>query len=57
MAHTSERDILVDVHMDWPLSREEVTLFYSPERLVVVAPLPDDRYRIVATVEEAPESP
>ena len=31
--------VLADVRMDWPLSREEVSLFYSPEGLVVVAPL------------------
>ena len=43
--------------MDRPLSREEVTLFYSPEGLVVVAPLPNERFRIVATVDEAPEVP
>jgi 2-polyprenyl-6-methoxyphenol hydroxylase-like FAD-dependent oxidoreductase len=43
--------------MDWPLSREEVTLFYSPKGLVVVAPLPKERFRIVATVDEAPEVP
>jgi 2-polyprenyl-6-methoxyphenol hydroxylase-like FAD-dependent oxidoreductase len=49
--------VLADVRMDWPLSREEVSLFYSPEGLVVVAPLPGDRYRIVATVDEAPEAP
>jgi 2-polyprenyl-6-methoxyphenol hydroxylase-like FAD-dependent oxidoreductase len=49
--------VLADVHMDWPLSREEVTLFYSPEGLVVVAPLPDDRFRIVATMDDAPELP
>ena len=49
--------VLADVHMDWPLSREEVTLFYSPAGLVVVAPLPDDHYRIVATVDNAPEQP
>lgn len=49
--------VLADVHMDWPLSREEVSLFFSPEGLVVVAPLPQDRYRIVATVDDAPEQP
>jgi 2-polyprenyl-6-methoxyphenol hydroxylase-like FAD-dependent oxidoreductase len=52
-----QRFVLADVHMDWPLSREEVTLFYSPDGLVVVAPLPDDHFRIVATVDEAPELP
>jgi 2-polyprenyl-6-methoxyphenol hydroxylase-like FAD-dependent oxidoreductase len=49
--------VLADVHMQWPLSRNEVTLFYSPKGFVVVAPLPDDRFRIVATVDEAPEVP
>lgn len=46
---------LADVRMDWSLPRDEVNLFLSAEGLVVVAPLPDDRYRIVATIEEAPE--
>jgi 2-polyprenyl-6-methoxyphenol hydroxylase-like FAD-dependent oxidoreductase len=50
-----ESFVLADVRMDWPLSRDEVTLFYSPKGLVVVAPLPDERFRIVATVEAAPE--
>jgi 2-polyprenyl-6-methoxyphenol hydroxylase-like FAD-dependent oxidoreductase len=49
--------VLADVHMDWPLSQEEVTLFYSPEGLVVVAPLPEDHFRIVATMDDAPEFP
>ena len=49
--------VLADVYMDWPLSRDEVSLFFSPEGLAVVAPLPHDRYRIVATVDEAPEQP
>ncbi len=49
--------VLADVHMDWPLSRDEVTLFYAADGLVVVAPLPGYRFRIVATVDDAPESP
>jgi 2-polyprenyl-6-methoxyphenol hydroxylase-like FAD-dependent oxidoreductase len=49
--------VLADVGIDWPLSREEVTLFYSPKGFVVVAPLPKGRFRIVATVDEAPEVP
>jgi 2-polyprenyl-6-methoxyphenol hydroxylase-like FAD-dependent oxidoreductase len=49
--------VLADVSMDWPLSREEVTLFYSPNGLVVVAPLPNERFRVVATVNKAPEVP
>jgi len=49
--------MLADVHMDWPLSRQEVTLFYSPDGLMVVAPLPDEHFRIVATMDNAPERP
>lgn len=52
-----ESFVLADVRMDWRLSREEVSLFFSPEGLVVVAPLPDDRFRIVATADVAPETP
>jgi 2-polyprenyl-6-methoxyphenol hydroxylase-like FAD-dependent oxidoreductase len=50
--------VLADVDMAWPLSRDEVQLFFSPEGLVVVAPLPGERrHRIVATVDEAPPEP
>ena len=50
--------VLADVHMEWPLPRDEVMLYYHSDGLVVVAPLPGDRrYRIVATVPEAPEHP
>ena len=48
---------LADVRMDWPLPREEVTLFYSPEGFMVVAPLPDNRYRIVAMADDVPREP
>ena len=48
--------VLADVHMDWGLS-DEVTLFFSPEGMGVVAPLPGNRYRIVAPVEDAAETP
>jgi 2-polyprenyl-6-methoxyphenol hydroxylase-like FAD-dependent oxidoreductase len=34
-----------------------VQLFFSPAGLVVVAPLPGGRHRIVATVDRAPEHP
>ena len=52
-----EAFILADVCMDWPLGRDEVSLLYSPAGLVVVAPIPHDRFRIVATVKEAPAVP
>jgi 2-polyprenyl-6-methoxyphenol hydroxylase-like FAD-dependent oxidoreductase len=47
---------LADVDMDWPFPRDEVHLFFSPNGLVVVAPLPGGRYRIVATLDDAPET-
>jgi hypothetical protein len=34
-----------------------VSLFFSPEGLAVVAPLPEERYRIVATVDSPPVRP
>ncbi|PPJ01761.1 pentachlorophenol monooxygenase [Nocardia nova] len=55
-----ESFVLADVRMDWPAPRDEVSLHVSPEGITVVAPLPDpehDRFRIVATVAEAPEQP
>jgi 2-polyprenyl-6-methoxyphenol hydroxylase-like FAD-dependent oxidoreductase len=52
-----ESFLLADVEMEWPLEREEVTLFYSERGLLVVAPLPGDHFRIVATVPHAPAEP
>jgi 2-polyprenyl-6-methoxyphenol hydroxylase-like FAD-dependent oxidoreductase len=49
--------ILADVNMRWGQGRDEVSLFFSPAGLVVVAPLPNGAFRIVATVEDAPERP
>ena len=49
--------VLADVHLDWPLKPNEVSLFFSPAGLVVVAPLPDGSFRIVATLDNAPEHP
>jgi 2-polyprenyl-6-methoxyphenol hydroxylase-like FAD-dependent oxidoreductase len=56
-ARYEEAFVLADVHMDWPLGRNEVSLLYSPAGLVVVAPIPHGRFRIVATVKEAPAVP
>ncbi|MGO4614177.1 FAD-dependent monooxygenase [Nocardia sp. 2YAB30] len=57
----AESFVLADVRMDWPIARDEVALHLSPEGVTVVAPLPDDhepnRYRVVATLETAPEHP
>jgi 2-polyprenyl-6-methoxyphenol hydroxylase-like FAD-dependent oxidoreductase len=48
---------LADVRLSGGVTADEVTLYFSPAGLVVVAPLPDGRYRIVATVNEAPQHP
>lgn len=52
-----ESFVLADIHLDWPLGRDEVSLFFSPDGLVVVAPLPDGSFRVVATLDNAPEHP
>ncbi len=52
-----ESFVLADVHMDWYLPADEVMLYFAPAGLVVVAPLPGGRHRIVATLDEAPEHP
>lgn len=48
---------LADIRMSWPTRADEVMLFLSPDGLVVVAPLPGGRHRIVATMDDAPEHP
>src|SRR5215210_6196104 len=49
--------VLADVRMSWALPDDEVQLFFSPEGLVVVAPLPQGHHRVVATVDGAPAEP
>jgi 2-polyprenyl-6-methoxyphenol hydroxylase-like FAD-dependent oxidoreductase len=50
--------VLADVEMTWGPGREEVMLFFSPAGLLVVAPLPaPNTFRIVATLDVAPEQP
>ena len=56
-AQYEESFVLADVTFDTSTHRDEVSLFFSPDGLVVVAPLQDERYRIVATVDESPEKP
>jgi 2-polyprenyl-6-methoxyphenol hydroxylase-like FAD-dependent oxidoreductase len=53
----AESFVLADVRMSWPFPDNEVNLFFSPRGLVVVAPLPEQRYRVVATLDDAPEQP
>jgi 2-polyprenyl-6-methoxyphenol hydroxylase-like FAD-dependent oxidoreductase len=49
--------VLADVHLDWKFDDTEVMLYFAPAGLVVVAPLPGGRHRIVATADAAPEHP
>jgi len=49
--------VLADVHLDWEFDDSEVMLYFAPAGLVVVAPLPSGRHRIVATADVAPEHP
>lgn len=48
---------LADVRVSGGVPKDEVILYFSPAGLIVVAPLPDGMYRIVATVDEAPHEP
>ncbi len=52
-----ESFVLADVRMQWSLGASEVSLFFSPAGVVVVAPLPDGTFRIVATLDNAQEQP
>lgn len=56
-ASYAESFVLADVHLDRAPAPEEVSLFFSPDGVVVVAPLPNGTYRIVATLNDAPERP
>jgi 2-polyprenyl-6-methoxyphenol hydroxylase-like FAD-dependent oxidoreductase len=49
--------VLADVRMEWPLGRHEVSLFFAPDGMLVVAPLPDGSFRLVAEVADAPAEP
>jgi 2-polyprenyl-6-methoxyphenol hydroxylase-like FAD-dependent oxidoreductase len=49
--------VLADVDMEWDAGRDEVMLFFSPGGLLVVAPLPGGRFRLVASLDQAPERP
>jgi 2-polyprenyl-6-methoxyphenol hydroxylase-like FAD-dependent oxidoreductase len=53
----AESFVLADVRMGWALPDDEVMLYFAPDGIVVVAPLPGGRHRIVATLDQAPEQP
>jgi 2-polyprenyl-6-methoxyphenol hydroxylase-like FAD-dependent oxidoreductase len=49
--------VLAEVWMKEPLRADVVMLFFSPKGLVLVAPLPGGRHRVVSTMDGAPERP
>lgn len=53
----AESFALGDVVMDWPEQRGEVSLYLSRHGMLVVAPLPDGRFRLVAATDGSPEAP
>lgn len=53
----AESFVLADVAMDWSPGPGEVSLTFGATGLTVVAPLPGGRYRIVASVYDAPADP
>src|SRR5215211_6519025 len=48
---------LADVRVEGGLPADEVLLFFSRPGMLVVAPLPDGSFRLVAEVDDAPEQP
>jgi 2-polyprenyl-6-methoxyphenol hydroxylase-like FAD-dependent oxidoreductase len=48
---------LVDVRVDGGLPTDEVGLYFAAGGMLVVAPLPDGSFRLVAEVADAPEHP
>lgn len=53
----AESFILADVHMDFPWGSDALRLFLAPSGMLLVAPFSETRFRIVATVDQAPEHP
>lgn len=49
--------VLADVALEWTLPHDEGYFFGAEQGLAVVVPLPDDRYRIIATATDPPEEP
>jgi 2-polyprenyl-6-methoxyphenol hydroxylase-like FAD-dependent oxidoreductase len=48
---------LADVRVEGGLPADQVLLFFSTSGMLVVAPLPDGSFRLVAEVDDAPEQP
>ncbi|HEV7579392.1 MAG TPA: FAD-dependent monooxygenase [Mycobacterium sp.] len=53
----AESFVLADVRVSGEAPRDEVILFYANDGLNVLAPLPDNIFRIVAPISQAPPTP
>ncbi|MFZ1176655.1 MAG: FAD-dependent oxidoreductase [Mycobacterium sp.] len=53
----AESFTLADVRVTGEAPRDQVILFYAQDGLTVLAPLPDDIFRVVAPTAEAPQVP
>lgn len=53
----AESFALADVRLNGDAPRDEVILFYAPQGLTVLAPLPGDIFRIVAPAADVPKTP
>ena len=49
-----ENFLLADVEMDWPLDRESLDIFLTADGITLVAPLPENRFRVIAAVKQDP---
>lgn len=49
--------LLADARMEWPISSDEVSLFFSEAGTLVVAPMSGGRHRVVAQFPDAPSTP
>ncbi len=49
--------LLADVRMDWLIAPDQVSLFFSGDGTLVVAPMSRQRYRVVAQYPDAPATP
>jgi 2-polyprenyl-6-methoxyphenol hydroxylase-like FAD-dependent oxidoreductase len=52
-----ESFLLADVRLSWALPPKQVQVFVSAGGVMVVAPMPEGRHRVVATLDPAPERP
>ncbi|OBA64458.1 pentachlorophenol monooxygenase [Mycobacterium sp. 1100029.7] len=53
----AESFTLADVRVSGAAPRDEVVLFYASEGMTVLAPLPDNIFRVVAPTTQAPQTP